>query len=99
MNYSVSQKDFLATLENDKIRFDYILRWETQEPSLILIKKFEKMVTNLLDVLNSKDAEQIKTLAYQQQTLFKDSKTATMYCLNDLDFLKRSIENWKQSAV
>jgi hypothetical protein len=99
MNYSLAQKDFLATLETDKLRLDYILRWEMQEPCLLLIKKFAKMVTSVLTVLNTKEEEQIKTLTYQQQTLFKDSKSAAIYCLNDLDFLKRSIENWKESAV
>ena len=59
-----------------------------QEPALILIKKFAKMVTNVLTVINAKEEDQIKTLSYQQQTLFRDSKTATLYCLNDLDFLK-----------
>lgn len=99
MNYSLAQKDFLTTLETDKLRLDYILRWEMQEPCLLLIKKFAKMVTSVLTVLNTKEEEQIKTLTYQQQTLFKDSKSAAIYCLNDLDFLKRSIENWKESAV
>lgn len=64
-----------------------------------LNKKFAKMVTNVLTVLNAKSEEQVKSLSYQQQTLFKDSKSAAVYCLNDLDFLKRSIENWKESAV
>jgi hypothetical protein len=99
MSYSLAQKDFLSGLESDKQRLDYILRWEMQEPALILIKKFAKMVTNVLTVLNAKEEDQIKTLSYQQQTLFRDSKTAALYCLNDLDFLKRSIENWKDSAV
>ena len=99
MNYTVIQKDFLTSLESDKHRLDYILRWEMQEPCLILIKKFAKMVTNVLTVLNAKSEEQVKSLSYQQQTLFKDSKSAAVYCLNDLDFLKRSIENWKESAV
>ncbi|MBK8396780.1 MAG: hypothetical protein IPL26_16315 [Leptospiraceae bacterium] len=99
MNYSLKQKDFLATLENDKIRLDYILRWEMQEPSLLLIKKFAKMVSNLLAVLNTKEDEQIKSLSFQQQSIFRDSKSAAEYCLNDLDFLKRSVENWENSAV
>lgn len=99
MNYSLAQKDFLTSLESDKQRLDYILRWEIQEPALLLIKKFAKMVTNVLTVLNAKEEDQLKTLSYQQQTLFRDSKTAALYCLNDLDFLKRSIENWKESAV
>ncbi len=99
MNYSLSQKDLLTSLETDKMRLDYILRWEIQEPALLLIKKFAKMVTSVLSVLNTKEEDQIKTLTYQQQTLFRDSKTAAIYCLNDLDFLKRSIENWKDSAV
>ena len=62
MNYSLKQKDFLSTLENDKVRLDYVLRWEMQEPALLLIKKFAKMITGLLDVLNTKEEDQIKTL-------------------------------------
>ena len=99
MNYSLKQKDFLSTLENDKVRLDYVLRWEMQEPALLLIKKFAKMITGLLDVLNTKEEDQIKTLNFQQQSLFRDAKTAAEYCLNDLEFLKRSIENWEKSAV
>lgn len=99
MNYTLLQKDFLAKLDNDKAKFDYILRWDFQEPSLILIKKFAKMVTDLLNVLNKKEEDQIKTLSFQQQTLFRDAKLAGVYCLNDLDFLKRSVESWKESAV
>ncbi|HMV41073.1 MAG TPA: hypothetical protein PK079_08195 [Leptospiraceae bacterium] len=99
MNYTVLQKDFLAKLETDKAKFDYILRWDFQEPTLILIKKFAKMVTDLLNVLNKKEEDQIKTLSFQQQTLFRDAKIAGVYCLNDLDFLKRSVESWKESAV
>ena len=99
MNYSYVQKDFLATLENDKLRLDYVLRWEIQEPSLLLVKKFAKMVIDLLGVLNKKEEDQIKTLSFQNQTLFRDSKSAALYCLNDLDFLKRSIENWIRSNV
>lgn len=99
MNYSYVQKDFLSTLENDKLRLDYVLRWEIQEPSLLLVKKFAKMVIDLLGVLNKKEEDQIKTLSFQNQTLFRDSKSAALYCLNDLDFLKRSIENWIRSNV
>lgn len=99
MNYTLSQKDFLSGLENDKSRLDYILRWEVQEPSLLLVKKFAKMVTDLLGVLNKKEEDEIKTLSFQNQTLFRDSKSAAVYCLNDLDFLKRSIEKWIRSNV
>lgn len=98
MNYTRKQKDLLDTLQNDKARLQYVLRWEMQESNLILVKLFSKQVAELISLLNKKEEFQIKSLSQQQQTLFRDSKSATEYCLNDLRMLQRSIEVWIKTA-
>ncbi|PJZ53666.1 LIC_10450 family protein [Leptospira adleri] len=92
--YESSRKQLLQSKTLDSEKLKLVTLWEMQEMMLGLIQKLKKMVLNTLNVLNTKNDNHIKQLAYNQQQMFRDSRTALLYCSEDISSLLISLERW-----
>ncbi|RHX85183.1 LIC_10450 family protein [Leptospira stimsonii] len=92
--YESSRKQLLLSKTPDSEKLKLVTLWEMQEMMLGLIQKLKKMVLNTLNVLNTKNDNHIKQLAYNQQQMFRDSRTALLYCSEDISSLLISLERW-----
>ncbi|TGM09523.1 hypothetical protein EHQ76_01860 [Leptospira barantonii] len=92
--YESSRKQILQSKSLDSEKLKLVTLWEMQEMMLGLIQKLKKMVLNTLNVLNTKNDNHIKQLPYNQQQMFRDSRTALLYCSEDVSSLLISLERW-----
>ncbi|MDV6234343.1 hypothetical protein CH379_001695 [Leptospira ellisii] len=92
--YESSRKQILQSKTSDSEKLKLVTLWEMQEMSLGLVQKLKKMVLNTLNVLNTKNDNHIKQLPYNQQQMFRDSRTALLYCSEDISSLLISLERW-----
>ncbi|AOP32763.1 hypothetical protein A0128_02075 [Leptospira tipperaryensis] len=92
--YESSRKQLLQSKTLDSEKLKLVTLWEMQEMMLGLIQKLKKMVLNTLNVLNTKNDNHIKQLSYNQQQMFRDSRTALLYCSEDISSLLISLERW-----
>ncbi|AXR67186.1 LIC_10450 family protein [Leptospira mayottensis] len=92
--YESSRKQILQSKNTDSEKLKLVTLWEMQELMLGLVQKLKKMVLNTLNVLNMKNDNHIKQLSYNQQQMFRDSRTALLYCSEDISSLLISLERW-----
>ncbi|EMJ94377.1 LIC_10450 family protein [Leptospira alstonii] len=92
--YESSRKQILQSKNTDAEKLKLVTLWEMQEMMLSLVQKLKKMVLNALNVLNTKNENHIKLLPYNQQQMFRDSKTALLYCSEDISSLLISLGQW-----
>ncbi|RHX82020.1 LIC_10450 family protein [Leptospira yasudae] len=92
--YESSRKQILQSKSLDSEKLKLVTLWEMQEMMLSLVQKLKKMVLNTLNVLNTKNDNHIKQLPYNQQQMFRDSRTALLYCSEDISSLLISLERW-----
>ncbi|XDD50568.1 hypothetical protein AB3N59_01805 [Leptospira sp. WS92.C1] len=92
--YESSRKQLLQSKTLDSEKLKLVTTWEMQEMMLSLIQKLKKMVLNTLNVLNTKNDNHIKQLPYNQQQMFRDARTALLYCSEDISSLLISLERW-----
>ncbi|MCB1177248.1 MAG: hypothetical protein KDK36_06690 [Leptospiraceae bacterium] len=96
MYYNKSQKDKLLLVGNDRAKLDMILSWEMQSGISNQLKKFGKMMSELMYLINQKSASGLlKSLNPQQHKLFEDAKTSALFCLGEVDALRRLVEKWQ----
>ncbi len=96
MNYNRAMKDKLQTFVTDRAKLDYILSLEMQATVLNQLNKFGKMMSELMFLINQKTASgTLKTLNHHQQKMFDDAKTSSLFCLGEIDQLRRAIEKWQ----
>lgn len=96
MNYNRIQKDKLLHAITDRAKLDMILSWEMQSNILNQLKNFGKKMSELMYLINEKSASNlIKALNPQQQKLFEDAKTSALFCLGEIDSLRRNVEKWQ----
>lgn len=96
MNYNRIQKDKLLLAITDRAKLDMILSWEMQSNILNQLKKFGKKMSELMYLINEKASSGLlKTLNPQQQKLFEDAKTSALFCLGEVDTLRRNVEKWQ----
>ncbi|EMO43702.1 LIC_10450 family protein [Leptospira santarosai] len=92
--YESSRKQILQSKNTDSEKLKLVTLWEMQELILGLVQKLKKMVLNALNILNMKNDNHIKQLPYNQQQMFRDSRTALLYCSEDISSLLISLERW-----
>ncbi len=96
MNYNRVQKDKLLLAVTDRAKLDMILSWEMQSNIVNQLKNFGKKMSELMYLINEKSASGlIKALNPQQQKLFEDAKTSALFCLGEVDSLRRNVEKWQ----
>lgn len=96
MNYNRTQKDFLASLNSNELKLDYVLQWDILDNLILFCNRFSKMTTELLNILNKKN--DLKKLNSVQAGLFEDSKSGIIFCLNDLNYLRRNLDEYKKKV-
>ncbi|EMY77928.1 hypothetical protein LEP1GSC060_2641 [Leptospira weilii serovar Ranarum str. ICFT] len=92
--YESSRKQILQSKSTDAEKLKLVTLWEMQEMMLGLVQKLKKMVLNALNVLNTKNDNHIKLLPYNHQQMFRDSRTALLYCSEDISSLLISLGKW-----
>ncbi|EMY11904.1 hypothetical protein LEP1GSC043_1574 [Leptospira weilii str. Ecochallenge] len=92
--YESSRKQILQSKNTDGEKLKLVTLWEMQELMFGLVQKLKKMVLNTLNILNMKNDNHIKQLSYNQQQMFRDSRTALLYCSEDISSLLISLERW-----
>ncbi|WP_061272928.1 LIC_10450 family protein [Leptospira interrogans] len=92
--FEFSKKQILQSKNTDAEKLKLVTLWEMQELMLGLVQKLKKMVLSALNVLNTKNDNHIKQLPYNQQQMFRDSRTALLYCSEDISSLLISLESW-----
>ncbi|WP_061247147.1 LIC_10450 family protein [Leptospira noguchii] len=92
--FESSKKQILQSKNTDAEKLKLVTLWEMQELMLGLVQKLKKMVLSALNVLNTKNDNHIKQLPYNQQQMFRDSRTALLYCSEDISSLLISLESW-----
>ncbi|TGK17875.1 hypothetical protein EHO61_10415 [Leptospira fluminis] len=92
--YESSKKQILQSKTNDFDKLQLVIRWEMQEMLLSLSKKLKKMVLDTLNVLNTKNENHLKQIAYNQQQMFKDARSALLYCSEDIGATLISLQKW-----
>ncbi|WP_078128306.1 LIC_10450 family protein [Leptospira alexanderi] len=92
--YESSRKQILQSKNTDSEKLKLVTLWEMQELMFGLVQKLKKMVLNTLNILNMKNDNHIKQLLYNQQQMFRDSRTALLYCSEDISSLLISLERW-----
>lgn len=92
--YESSRKQILQSKNTDSEKLKLVTLWEMQESMLGLVQKLKKMVLNTLNILNMKNDNHIKQLSYNQQQMFRDSRTALLYCSEDISSLLIFLERW-----
>lgn len=96
MNYNRVQKDFISSLASNELRLDHILQWDLLDNLIILCNKFSKMTTELLSILNKKT--DMKILNSVQLSQFEDAKSGIIFCMNDLNYLRRNLDNYQKKV-
>ncbi|TGK12869.1 hypothetical protein EHO60_03050 [Leptospira fletcheri] len=92
--YESSKKQILQSKTNDFEKLQLVIRWEMQEMLLSLSKKLKKMVLDTLNVLNTKNENHLKQIAYNHQQMFKDARSALLYCSEDIGATLMSLQKW-----
>ena len=96
MNFNRTQKDFISSLNSNELRLDYILQWDLLDNLIILCNKFSKMATEVLNIINKKT--DMKVLNSVQLSQFEDAKSGIIFCLNDLNYLRRNLDNYQKKV-
>ncbi len=96
MNYNRIQKDFISSLNSTEIKLDYILQWDLLDNLIILSNKYSKMNTEVLNLLNKK--VDMRILNSVQQSQFEDAKSGIIFCMNDLNYLRRNLDNFQKKV-
>lgn len=95
--YESYRKQALQSKTSDLEKLKLVIRWEMQELLLDLARKLKKMVLNALNVLNTKNENHLKQVAYNQQQMYKDARSALLYCSEDIGALLISLQKWADS--
>ncbi|EQA34972.1 hypothetical protein LEP1GSC047_1934 [Leptospira inadai serovar Lyme str. 10] len=95
--YESGRKQALQSRSGDHEKLQLVIRWEMQEMLLSLTKKLKKMMLDTLNVLNTKNDNHLKQIAYNQQQMFKDARNALLYCSEDVGALLISLQKWVDS--
>ncbi|TGK07569.1 hypothetical protein EHO59_05560 [Leptospira semungkisensis] len=95
--YESHRKQALQSKSSDQEKLKLVIRWEMQEMLLSLARKLKKMVLNALNVLNTKNENHLKQVAYNQQQMYKDARSALLYCSEDIGALLISLQKWADS--
>ncbi|TGK01245.1 hypothetical protein EHQ53_08960 [Leptospira langatensis] len=95
--YESHRKQALQSRSSDQEKLKLVIRWEMQEMLLSLARKLKKMVLNALNVLNTKNENHLKQVAYNQQQMYKDARSALLYCSEDIGALLISLQKWADS--
>ncbi|WP_039948600.1 LIC_10450 family protein [Leptospira fainei] len=95
--YESGRKQALQSRSGDHEKLQLVIRWEMQEMLLSLTKKLKKMMLDTLNVLNTKNDNHLKQIAYNQQQMFKDARSALLYCSEDVGALLISLQKWVDS--
>ncbi|PJZ26938.1 hypothetical protein CH352_02930 [Leptospira hartskeerlii] len=95
--YESHRKQALQSKTSDMEKLKLVIRWEMQELLLDLARKLKKMVLNALNVLNTKNENHLKQVAYNQQQMYKDARSALLYCSEDIGGLLISLQKWADS--
>ncbi|MGJ4786991.1 hypothetical protein EHQ52_09905 [Leptospira koniambonensis] len=95
--YESHRKQALQSKTSDIEKLKLVIRWEMQELLLDLTRKVKKMVLNALNVLNTKNENHLKQVAYNQQQMYKDARSALLYCSEDIGGLLISLQKWADS--
>ncbi|MCB1141170.1 MAG: hypothetical protein H7A24_01735 [Leptospiraceae bacterium] len=99
LNYTKLQKEVLKGILNDKGKMDQILSWEMQLGFTNFVSKFGKMISELLNLMNMKTTQgHIKALNSAQQQMFEDAKQVSVMCIQDIDIIRRNVEEWKENS-
>ncbi|TGL63468.1 LIC_10450 family protein [Leptospira sarikeiensis] len=95
--YESHRKQALQSRTTDQEKLKLVIRWEMQELLLSLARKLKKMVLNALNVLNTKNENHLKQVPYNQQQMYKDARSALLYCSEDIGALLISLQKWADS--
>lgn len=95
--YESGRKQALQSRTSDQEKLKLVIRWEMQEMLLALARKLKKMVLNCLNVLNTKNDNHLKQVPYNQQQMYKDARSALLYCSEDIGALLISLQKWADS--
>ncbi len=95
--YEAGRKQALQSRTQDQEKLKLVIRWEMQEMLLSLARRLKKMVLNALNVLNTKNENHLKQVPYNQQQMYKDARSALLYCSEDIGALLISLQKWADS--
>ncbi|PJZ69781.1 hypothetical protein CH373_10895 [Leptospira perolatii] len=92
--YESSRRQELQSRSTDQDRLSLVIRWEMQEMLSSLAIKLKKMILNTLNALNTKNENHLKQVPYNQQQMFRDARSALLYCSDDITALVISLQKW-----
>lgn len=98
--YSQQKKDKLLTYADEKEKMLFIFAWEIQEEFSVLLKNFDRILTDIMTLINQKGTSvYLNLLNHQGKRLFEDAKASCLYTASEIKELQKTIENWHSMSM